>query len=131
MADFDAGTVLGQIAESLTKFSESVKVIGDPVEAAGKIVIPAVVARVAFGAGGGFGKGRPGGEEKGGGGGAGGGGGITMTPVFLIVDAEGERILTVPDGISAVSGIVDKVKQVISDVCAGGKGEAERPQNDG
>jgi uncharacterized spore protein YtfJ len=102
MPDFDAGTVLGQIAEALTKFSDSVKVIGDPVEAAGKIVIPAVVARVGFGAGGGF--------------------AITMTPVFLIVDAAGERILTVPDGVSAVSGIVDKVKEAISQVCASGKG---------
>ncbi len=125
MADFDAGTVLGQIAEGLTKFSESVKIIGDPVEAAGKIVIPAVVARVGFGAGGGFGKAQ-GTEDKGGG--AGGGGGITMTPVFLIVDAEGERILTVPDGISAVTGIVDKVKQVVSDVRAGSKGDSRESE---
>jgi uncharacterized spore protein YtfJ len=120
MADFDASTVLGQIAEGLTKFSESVKVIGDPVEAAGKIVIPAVVARVGFGAGGGFGHPRCG--EEGTGGGGGGGGAITMTPVFLIVDAAGERILTVPDGVSAVSGIVEKVKEVVSQVRAGGKG---------
>ena len=124
MADFDASTVLGQIAEGLTKFSESIKVIGDPVEAAGKIVIPAVVARVGFGAGGGFGAHRsaPGDEPQGGGGG--GGGAITMTPVFLIVDAAGERILTVPDGVCAVSGIVDKVKEVVSQVCAAGKAGA-------
>lgn len=122
MADFDAGTVLGQIAEGLTKFSESVKIIGDPVEAAGKIVIPAVVARVGFGAGGGFGKAQ-GTEDKGGG--AGGGGGITMTPVFLIVDAEGERILTVPTTAGSVSGLVDKVKQVVDQVRAKGKEEAK------
>jgi uncharacterized spore protein YtfJ len=113
--------VLGQIAEGLTKFSESVKVIGDPVEAAGKIVIPAVVARVGFGAGGGFGHPRAGEEGPGTGGGAGGGGGITMTPVFLIVDAAGERILTVPDASCAVSGIVEKIKEVVSQVCETGK----------
>jgi uncharacterized spore protein YtfJ len=129
MADFDAGSVLGQIAEALTKFSDSVKVIGDPVEAAGKIVIPAVVARVGFGAGGGFGHPRAGEEGPGTGGGAGGGGGLTMTPVFLIVDAAGERILTVPDGVSAVSGIVEKVKEVVTQVCASGKsGGAEKKE---
>lgn len=125
MPNFDPGTVLGQIADSLTKVSESVKVIGEPVEAAGKIVIPAVVARIGFGAGGGFEEGKSGEQAEGASGGGGGGGGLTLTPVFLIVDAEGERILTVPTTAGSVSGLVDKVKQVVDQVRAKGKEEAK------
>ncbi|HEY3398157.1 MAG TPA: spore germination protein GerW family protein [Armatimonadota bacterium] len=121
MADFDAGTVLAQVSNGLTKFAESVKVIGDPVEAAGKVIIPAIVARVAFGAGGGSGTAAEGTTEgvKEGhamGGAGGGGGGITLSPVFLIVDAEGERLLTVPDAASAVTHVVDKIKAAVQAV---------------
>ncbi len=125
MADFDAGAVLGQITDSLTKATESVKVIGEPIEAAGKIVIPAVVARIGFGAGGGFDRGKSGEQAEGASGGGGGGGGLVLTPVFLIVDAEGERILTVPTTAGSVSGIVDKVKQVVDQVRAKGQEEAK------
>ena len=114
MADFNAGEVLAQLASGLTKFSESVKVIGEPIEAAGKVVIPAVVARTGFGAGGGWGK-KPA-EEEGGppqGGGGGGGGGVMLTPVFLIVDAEGERLLMVPDVPNCVNSVVDTIKGAI------------------
>jgi uncharacterized spore protein YtfJ len=107
MENFDAGHVLSQISAGLTKFSESVQVIGEPIEAAGKVIIPAVVARTAFGAGGGFRK------EGEGGNGGGGGGGVMLSPVFLIVDAEGERLVTVPGGGCGVSSLVDTIKNAV------------------
>jgi uncharacterized spore protein YtfJ len=111
MADFDAGAILGEISGALSKFSESVKVIGEPIEAAGKVIIPAVVARTAFGAGGGFG-----GKASEKGSGAGGGGGVTLSPVFLIVDKEGERLLTVPGGGCGVTSLVDTIKSAIDNL---------------
>ncbi len=38
MSEFDAGVILGDIVAGLTKFAESTKVIGDPIEAAGKVL---------------------------------------------------------------------------------------------
>ena len=110
MADFDAEAVLTQISAGLTKFSESVKVIGEPIEAAGKVVIPAVVARTGFGAGGG-----------------GGGGAVMMTPVFLIVDAEGERLLTVPNVPPCLSSAVDSIKSVMDSLKAR-RGKEDKPE---
>ncbi len=109
MADFDAGSVLSQISAALSKFSESVQVIGTPIEAAGKVVIPAVVARTGFGAGGASGAS----EKEGSGGGGGGGGGMMLTPVFLIVDQEGERLLTVPTGCGSIGSVVDSIKAAV------------------
>jgi uncharacterized spore protein YtfJ len=109
MADFDAGSVLGQISAALSKFSESVQVIGTPIEAAGKVVIPAVVARTGFGAGGASGSS----EKEGAGGGGGGGGGMMLSPVFLIVDQDGERLLTVPTGCGSLGSVVDSIKSAV------------------
>ena len=55
VAGFDVGQTVAGIVDGLVKVSESVKVIGEPIEAAGKVIIPAVVVRVGFGAGGGSG----------------------------------------------------------------------------
>jgi len=97
----------------MTEFAESTKVISEPVEAAGKTIIPAVVVRVGLGAGGGLGgkKSEEAGQGEHGGGG-GGGGMVTMTPVFLIVDSEGERLLTIPKEPGPVSSIVDSIRDI-------------------
>ncbi len=115
MAEFDVSTVLGQVSGALSSFSQSVKVIGEPIEAAGKLIIPAVVARAGFGAGGGSGT-SPEGEGKppSQGSGGGGGGGVTLTPVFLIVDSEGERILVASHAPGAISSVVEAVKGVVT-----------------
>ncbi len=130
MPDFDAGVILGDIVEGLTKFSESIKVIADPIEAANKMIIPAVVVRVGFGAGGGTGA-RVGDEgEKGEeGGGGGGGGAVLLTPVFLIVDDEGERLLTVPSAASSATSIVDTIKGVVESI-AGSHREEEAEEDE-
>jgi uncharacterized spore protein YtfJ len=127
MSDFDPGTVLGQVAEGLGKFAESVKVIGEPIEAAGKLIIPAVSARVGFGAGGGSGVGSDEAGKEGHGGGGGGGGFIQFSPVFLIVDAAGERVLSVPSTTDQVSGVVDKIKDVVSRIVPRKAEEGEKP----
>ncbi len=120
MPEFDAGVILGDIVRGLTKFAESTKVIGDPIEAAGKIIVPAVVVRVGFGAGGGSGtkKGEEADEVEVGGG-SGGGGGVMLTPVFLIVDDEGERLLTVPKAATAGGSMIDTIKDIVDSIAEG------------
>lgn len=118
MPEFDPGVILGNIVEGLTKFSQSIQVIGDPIEAAGKMIIPAVVVRVGFGAGGGSGAGpaEEGQEGQEGGGGGGGGGAVMLTPVFLIVDSEGERMLTVPSVASSAGSMIQTIKDIVDNI---------------
>jgi uncharacterized spore protein YtfJ len=115
VAGFDVGQTVAGIVDGLVKVSESVKVIGEPIEAAGKVIIPAVVVRVAFGAGGGSGISKSSEEDEGTdeGGGGGGGGGVTLMPVFLVVDAEGERLITVP---STAATVLGKAKEALDRV---------------
>lgn len=118
MADFDIGSFMKDIVSGLATLSESVQVIGEPVEVGGKIVIPAVVTRMGFGAGGGAGS-SPSAEETGEreqGSGGGGGGGVTMTPVFLVVDDEGERLLTVSGPFEKACSVVEQAKQALDKV---------------
>jgi uncharacterized spore protein YtfJ len=119
MADFDIGSFMKDIVSGLATLSESVQVIGQPVEVGGKVVIPAVVTRMGFGAGGGAGTtpcddGEDG-EESGCGGG-GGGGGVTMTPVFLVVDDDGERLLTVGGPFDRAYSAVEQAKRALDKV---------------
>ena len=132
MADFDIGGFMKDVVSGLATLSESVQVIGQPVEVGGKIVIPAVVTRMGFGAGGGGGSSpaedaEPGERESGSGGG--GGGGIQMTPVFLVVDDEGERLLTVAGPLDRACSVLEKAKDAIDRVvprkAASGSAEEE------
>jgi uncharacterized spore protein YtfJ len=94
-----------------------VQVIGEPVNIEGKVIIPAVVARVGFGAGGGGGTSPAEDEaERAEGSGGGGGGAAVMTPVFLIVDDDGERLLTVPGPFGQACSIVEKAKSALDRV---------------
>lgn len=111
MAGFDTGAVLDRIAESVGKLAESVKIIGEPLTAGEKLIIPAVMARVGYGAGGG--SGAQAGEE---GGGNGGGGFVSLTPVFFVVDAQGERIHTVPSGAETMISAAEKLKDAFGKV---------------
>lgn len=111
MADFDAASFMKDIVSGLTTLTQSVNVIGQPVEMAGKVIVPAVVAKIAFGAGGGSGKSND--EDANEGSGGGGGGGAVMTPVFLIVDEAGERLLTVPGPLDRASTVFEKAKDAL------------------
>jgi len=114
MAEFDIASFMKDVVTGLATITESVQVIGEAVEAQGKVIIPAVVARVAFGAGGGSGTGPSDTEgERGEGTGGGGGGGAVLTPVFLVVDEQGERLHTVPGPLGIASSIIERAKNTV------------------
>lgn len=132
MADFDAGSFMKDIVSGLTTLTQSVNIIGQPVEMAGKVIVPAVVAKIGFGAGGGSGKNAD--EEANEGSGGGGGGGAVMTPVFLIVDEDGERLLTVPGPLDRASTVFEKAKDALDRImprksCADDLSEDEELQD--
>ena len=123
MSEFNVGETVGGIVDGLVKVAESVTVIGEPIEAAGKVIIPAVLTRVGFGAGGGGGTAPAHLQEEGeeeasvaSGSGGGGGGGLLLTPIFLVVDAEGERLITVPGVTDIASAAVSKVREALDRV---------------
>ncbi len=126
MSGFDTERLLDSIAGSMASLSESINVIGEPLEAAGKVIIPAVNVRVGFGAGGGSGTTSTTDQDSPQEGG-GGGGGMTLTPLFLVVDAEGERILTVPGVGDSLLSAVDAFK----DVLQGWSSRRERADSEG
>ena len=112
MAEFHFEDSLGGLVEGLSKLSESVRVVGEPIQAGDKLIIPATVVRAGFGAGGGGGQKAPKDEEAAEiGSGGGGGGFLLLTPVFLIVDSEGERVVSVPTTSGVAGTIVDKIKE--------------------
>jgi uncharacterized spore protein YtfJ len=120
MADFDAVEMVNTLMSGIAKLGEAVQLIREPITAGDKIVIPAVVAKLAVGAGGGSGR-REGAAVDGHprqGGGGGGGGGITLSPVFLIVDAAGERLITVPDAVGSATSVLEKLTEVAGSVMA-------------
>jgi len=114
MSEFDVSGFMKDVVGGLMTVTDSVKIIGEPVTIGDKVVIPAVVAKVGFGAGGGSGKSADEGPQEGSGGG--GGGGVTMTPVFLIVDGDGERLMTVPGPFDAASSMFEKAKGALDRV---------------
>ena len=112
MPEFHFENSLGGLVEGLSKLSESVHVVGAPIQAGDKLIIPATVVRAGFGAGGGGGQKAPkdaDATEVGSGGG--GGGFLLLTPVFLIVDSEGERVISVTAPADVADTIVDKIKE--------------------
>jgi len=112
MAEFHFEDSLGGLVEGLSKLSESVHVVGTPIQAGDKLIIPATVVRAGFGAGGGGGQKAPKDAEAAEIGSAGGGGGfLLLTPVFLIVDSEGERVISVSTPSGVADSIVDKIKE--------------------
>ena len=114
MSEFDPNQMVNSILGGMSKVGETIQVIREPVRAGDKLIIPAVVARMGVGAGGGSGR-RP--AETGGAdgqqGGGGGGGGMTISPVFLIVDAQGERLITVPGALSSASAAIESLGEVV------------------
>lgn len=117
MSEFNVGSFMKDVVSGLATLTESVRVIGEPVSIEGKVIIPAVVARVGFGAGGGSGSSSAQSEGEVDEGTGGGGGGLAMmTPVFLVVDDEGERLLTVPGPLGQACAIADRAKSALDRV---------------
>lgn len=118
MPEFDAVEMVNSLMSGVSKLGEAVAVIREPITAGNKVIIPAVVARLAVGAGGGSGR-REGQQGDSGARASGGGGGhITLSPVFLIVDETGERLVTVPDTVRSASAVIDKLSDVAGSVFA-------------
>ena len=109
MADFDANEMVTNLMNGISKLGDSVQVIREPITAGNKVIIPAVVARVGVGAGQSGRRDSAGGTESRTGGG--GGGGMVLTPVFLIVDEHGERLVTVPDAFSSAKTAFEKLTE--------------------
>lgn len=131
MGQFDASEFMKDIVSGLATLSEAIQIIGEPVEAGGKVIIPAVVARVGFGAGGGSGSSPgEGGESREEGSGGGGGGGATMTPVFLVVDEDGERLHTVPGAFQKATAVFEKAREAIDQVMPRKKGKSDLEEDE-
>ena len=110
----NVGESIRSIVDDLGEHASVRSVYGDPIEAAGKTIVP--VARVAYGFGGGFGRGgeeAEGEEVEGEGGtgeGFGGGGGVSARPVGVVeIDGGETRLLRFGDrrrlGLAVLAGL--------------------------
>jgi uncharacterized spore protein YtfJ len=106
--------ILKGVVGELREIAKSETVIGEPVTVGDRTVIPVVKISVGFGAGGGQGE-----DEKARSGfGGGGGGGAKVEPfAFIIMDAEGVKLLPAGKGkwetiIDAVPGIARKISKL-------------------
>ncbi len=127
-------TILGSITSELKTIAKTESVVGEPIEIAGKIIIPVIKIKLGFGAGAGEdmsgGKhagGSGGGREAGagclrswgaGGSGGGGGGGISIEPAAFITIVGDEFSVLSPRGsrfekiAESVPGIVAKIMEI-------------------
>ncbi|MBA1342598.1 MAG: hypothetical protein C5S52_03265 [ANME-2 cluster archaeon] len=107
--------LMKEVVTQLEKMITTRTIVGEPITAAGKTVIP--ISKVSFGFGSGGGEGKRG-EE--GGFGGGGGGGAKIEPVaFLVISEEEVKLvgmkgkgLDIEKIIEAVPELVDKVKSL-------------------
>lgn len=99
-----------QIASELEKIATTKTVVGDPITAAGKTIIPVSKISMGFGAGGGEGK-----KETESGFGGGGGAGAKIEPVAFIMLSEDEaRIFRISE--KGDAGIFSAIQDVMPDV---------------
>lgn len=99
-----------QIASELEKIASTKTVIGDPITAAGKTIIPVSKVTMGFGGGGGEGK-----KERESGYGGGGGAGAKIEPVAFIMLSEDEaRIFRISE--KGDAGIFSAIQDVMPDI---------------
>ena len=103
--------ILQGVVGELKEMARTESIVGEPITVGDKTVIPIVKISVGFGAGGGQGE-----HDKAGHGfGGGGGGGARIEPAaFIIMDAEGIRLLPAKKGswegvIESIPGIAKKI----------------------
>ena len=106
-----------EIVENLTKTTlEEIEkvltartVVGEPITAEGKTLIPLISIGFGFGAGGGSGKGEA--KQKGEGSGGGTGGGAWVKPIaVIIIDKEGVRVESIRGGMASA---IEKVGEAV------------------
>ena len=107
--------IIKEVTGELERLVTTKTVIGEPVHAAGKTIIPVTKVSFGFGSGGGEGKSNKGETGFGGGGGA----GAKIEPIAFIVVTEDEaRLLTISGKtdfgkiIESVPEVLDKIKSV-------------------
>jgi uncharacterized spore protein YtfJ len=105
--------ILQAVVGNLKEMAKSENIVGKPIQAGDKMILPIMTISVGFGAGGGQGEM----AEKSGFGG-GGGGGLKIEPAaFLIVDKDGASILPAKHGtwegiINAIPGVIEKATKL-------------------
>jgi uncharacterized spore protein YtfJ len=120
-------TILGSITSELKTIAKTESVVGEPIEIAGKIIIPVIKIKLGFGAG--AGEDMSGGKHAGGSGG-GGGGGVSIEPAAFITIVGDEISVLSPKGsrfekiAESVPGIVTKIMEIK------GKAEESSPEEE-
>ncbi|MDI9394068.1 MAG: spore germination protein GerW family protein [Euryarchaeota archaeon] len=100
-----------QIASELEKISNTKTVVGDPITAAGKTIIPVSKISIGFGGGGGEGK-----KENQSGYGGGGGAGAKIEPVaFIMLSEDDAKIFRVSEK-SEISSVLSSLQEVVPEL---------------
>ena len=130
--------ILKGVVGELREIARSETIIGEPVTVGDRTVIPIVKISVGFGAGGGQGEME---KDRAGFGGGGGGGAKIEPAAFIIIDADGAKLLPAAKGkwdaiIDAVPGFANKIsklkKKYLDEKGKGKKAaEEEAPADDG
>lgn len=108
-----AENIVKSIVEELEHMIETKTIIGEPITAAGKTVIP--ISKVSFGFGGGGGLCGTGGADKGSSGG--GGAGAKIEPVaFLVISDDDVKLISIGGKDDVMTTILGAVPQVLDKV---------------
>jgi uncharacterized spore protein YtfJ len=119
--------ILQVLVSELKQMARTETIVGEPVTAGDKTLVPVCTITVGFGAGGGSGSG-PDGTSSGFGGG--GGAGLKIQPTaFIVLDKDGVSLLPAKRGsweniIEAIPGVIEKVAK-LKDKKAEGKASEE------
>lgn len=108
------------LVDELREMATTKTIIGDPIEIAGKTLIPVISIMVGFGAGAGSGTGDMPVTERmktsgmGEGLGVGGGGGVRVEPVaFIVIDKDKVEILPTKSAAGAINKIIDEAPELM------------------
>ena len=115
-----------EIASELERIANTRTVVGEPITAAGKTIIPITKISMGFGAGGGEGK-----KDKDSGYGGGGGAGAKIEPVaFIMISAEEAKIFRMSERADAGSilNIIPELVPDILDRLTGAKGKNKKEE---
>lgn len=100
-----------EIASELERIATTKTVVGDPITAAGKTIIPVSKISMGFGGGGGEGK-----KEHESGYGGGGGAGAKIEPVaFIMISEEDARIFRISEK-GDVGSIINSIQEAVPDI---------------
>ncbi|AKB17118.1 MULTISPECIES: GerW family sporulation protein [unclassified Methanosarcina] len=107
-----------EIASELERIATTKTVVGDPITAAGKTIIPVSKLTMGFGGGGGEGK-----KEKESGYGGGGGAGAKIEPVaFIMLSEDDAKIFRISEK-GDVGSILSSLQEVVPDILEKFKGK--------